>query len=143
MMAAIKALIPVGAAGVVVVEPDVLVVVTGVLVLTRPATGIMGASSLVVAAVEAVLVAGFGAGGAHVTQPARGLTVAAVVFVVVDAPAVSPDIPSTEFATGSRPATSAAKEFIVLVACPEVVDPVCAPRVCAGTRVGIVRVTEC
>src|ERR1017187_10237817 len=78
-----------------------------------------------------------------VTQPASGFTVAVVVFVVLGAAGVLTATPSPELATGSRDVTRAAKGFTALVVCPEVVDPVCALWVCAGTRAGVVRVTEC
>jgi hypothetical protein len=97
----------------------------------------------VVAAVVAVLLAGFAGGGPHVTQPASGFTVAIVVFVALGAAAVLTATPSPDLATGGRPVTRAAKGFTALVVCPEVADPVCALWVCAGTRAGVGRVTEC
>ena len=142
MIAAINAPIPVAAGVVAVVELGVLAWVTGGVTVTRPASGFTGATS-VVAAVVAVLLAGLGGSGAHVTQPASGLTIAAVVFVAIDAAGVLPVTATPELATGSRPATRAAKGITALVVCPEVVDPVCALRVCAGTRAGVGRVTEC
>jgi hypothetical protein len=90
-----------------------------------------------------VALAGFAGGGPHVTQLASGFTVTVVVFAVTGAAGALTATPSPELAAGSRLVTRAAKGFTALLVCPEVVDPVCALWVCAGTRAGVVRVTEC
>jgi hypothetical protein len=143
VMAVINAPIP-GCAGVAKgVELAVLAALTAGVTVTRPASGFTGATSVTAGAVAAVLLAGFAGGGPHVTQPASGFTVTVVVFVVLGAAGVLTATPPPELATGSRDVTRAAKGFTALVVCPEVVDPVCALWVCAGTRAGVVRVTEC
>ena len=143
MMAPINALIP-GCAGVATgVELEVLAALTAGVTVTRPPSGFTDATSVAAAAVVAVLLAGFAGGGPHVTRPESGFTVTVLVFVAIGVAAVLTATAAPELAAGSRHVTRAAKAFTALVVCPEVVDPVCALWVCAGTRAGVVRVTEC
>jgi hypothetical protein len=109
-------------------------------VLAAAAAGV-AVARLAVAAAGAVRLAAF-TGGVHATKPASGFTVG-VVLAGAGAGGVPAATASPEFTTGSRPVTRAAKGFTALVVCPEVVFPVCAPKLCAGTRVAGVRVIEC